>query len=118
MPYWRTFLPWNLVGAAVWAPGCVLLGYGFSASLDVVGRYLTYGPLALIAVIAAVIVGRRIVRRRRSESSPIDSPADSDSHGPQPAADSDGCRASNERPRGLPGTQTVRGGPGGPWTAA
>jgi membrane-associated protein len=73
MPYWRTFLPWNLAGAAVWAPGCVLLGYGFSASLDVVGHYLTYGPLVLVAGIAAVVVGTRLARRRRAASSPADS---------------------------------------------
>jgi membrane-associated protein len=56
MPYLRTFLPWNLAGAAIWGTGCVLLGYGFSASLTAVGRDLTYGPIALIAVAVAVLI--------------------------------------------------------------
>jgi membrane-associated protein len=39
----------------------VLLGYGFSASLAAVGRYLAYGPLVLIAL---VLVGCLLYRRR------------------------------------------------------
>ena len=35
---YRTFIVWNVVGGLIWAPGCVLLGYAFSKSLDVVGR--------------------------------------------------------------------------------
>ncbi|MFE2754499.1 DedA family protein [Actinosynnema sp. NPDC059335] len=66
MPYLRTFLPWNLTGAVVWGAGCVLLGYGFSASLTAVGRYLAYGPLVLIAV---VLVGYLLLRRRRARRS-------------------------------------------------
>jgi membrane-associated protein len=56
MPYLSTFLPWNLAGAVIWGAGCVLLGYSFSASLAAMGRALTYGPLALIALAAAVLV--------------------------------------------------------------
>lgn len=61
LPYLRTFLPWNVAGAVVWGAGCVLLGYGFSASLAAVGRYLAYGPLVLIAL---VLVGYLLYRRR------------------------------------------------------
>ena len=56
MPYLSTFLPWNFAGATIWGAGCVLLGYSFSASLASIGRALTYGPLALIALAAAVLV--------------------------------------------------------------
>ncbi|GAA1244900.1 hypothetical protein GCM10009609_05380 [Pseudonocardia aurantiaca] len=62
MPYLRTFLPWNIAGAIVWGAGCVLLGYLFSTSLATVGRYLTWGPLVLIALL---VVGWVLVHIRR-----------------------------------------------------
>ena len=68
MPYRTTFLPWNIVGAVVWGAACVLLGYCFSASLATVGRVLTFGPLVLIALTAALLVVRRL-RKRRPRSS-------------------------------------------------
>ncbi|NEA30741.1 DedA family protein [Streptomyces sp. SID13031] len=64
MPYLRTFLPWNLAGAAVWGAGCVLLGYGFSASLATMSRAVTYAPLVLIAVAAAVLLLLRLRKKR------------------------------------------------------
>jgi membrane protein DedA with SNARE-associated domain len=64
MAYLRTFLLWNLVGAVVWGAGCVLLGYSFSASLSTLGRVLTFGPLALIALAAVLLVLRRLRKRR------------------------------------------------------
>jgi len=64
MPYLRTFLPWNVAGAVVWGAGCVLLGYGFSASLATLARALTYVPLVLIAVAVLVLLGIRRRRRR------------------------------------------------------
>jgi hypothetical protein len=33
------------------AVGCVLLGYGFAASLATVGQYLAYGPLLLLGLL-------------------------------------------------------------------
>jgi hypothetical protein len=45
----------------VWGAGCVLLGYGFSASLAVVGRYLAYGPPVLITL---VLIGYLLYRRQ------------------------------------------------------
>ncbi|MGY4768730.1 DedA family protein [Kribbella sp. CWNU-51] len=63
MPYLRTFLPWNVAGAIVWGAGCVLLGYGFSASLTTLDHALTSVPLVLIAVAAAVFVLLRIRKR-------------------------------------------------------
>ena len=65
MPYLRRFLPWNAAGAVVWGAGCVLLGYAFSASLVRLEHALTYGPLVLIALAAAVLVVLGIRRRRR-----------------------------------------------------
>jgi membrane protein DedA with SNARE-associated domain len=65
MPYLRTFLPWNAAGALIWGAGCVLLGYAFAASLATLANALTYIPLALIAVAAAVVVLRTLRKRRR-----------------------------------------------------
>jgi membrane-associated protein len=66
MPYLRTFLPWNIAGAAIWGAGCVLLGYGFSASLAAIGTDLTYGPLALIVLAVVVLILLRLRKRRAS----------------------------------------------------
>ena len=68
MPYLRAFLPWNFLGAVIWGGGCVLLGYGFSASLAAVGGYLTFGSLALIAVPIAVFIVLRVRGRRRDRT--------------------------------------------------
>jgi membrane-associated protein len=65
LPYLRVFLPWNLTGAVIWGGGCVLLGYGFSASLAVVGRYLAWGPIVLIVVGLVIYLVVRQARRRR-----------------------------------------------------
>jgi membrane-associated protein len=65
MPYLRTFLPWNVAGGVTWGAGCVLLGYAFSASLTTIGSYLTWAPLALIALLAAGYVLVHLHRRAR-----------------------------------------------------
>jgi membrane-associated protein len=59
MPYLRTFLPWNVVGAAIWGAGCVLLGYGFAASLATASRTLTVVPLALLVLVVVLLLLRR-----------------------------------------------------------
>ncbi|MFL6125989.1 DedA family protein [Actinophytocola sp.] len=63
LPYLRVFLPWNVTGGVIWGGGCVLLGYGFSASLDTVGHYLAWGPIVLIVLAVAVYLVVRHVRR-------------------------------------------------------
>jgi membrane protein DedA with SNARE-associated domain len=53
----------------VWGAGCVLLGYGLSASLATIGNYLTYGPL-LIIVLGIVMLAVVKLRRCARNSSP------------------------------------------------
>jgi membrane-associated protein len=67
---YRTFLAWNAAGGLIWAPGCVLLGYGFASALNVVGETLTWAPLAILAivVIAYVIIHLRKRKRERAEA--------------------------------------------------
>jgi membrane protein DedA with SNARE-associated domain len=68
MPYYQTFLPWNVAGGLLWGSGCVLLGYAFAASLHTVERYLTWGPIPIVVLVVGVLVGREIVSRRRERA--------------------------------------------------
>lgn len=66
MPY-RTFLPWNVLGGLVWAPGFVLLGYAAGGSYHQVATWSgRAGAVLLILVVAVVatVVGARAVARR------------------------------------------------------
>jgi membrane protein DedA with SNARE-associated domain len=65
---YRTFLAWNATGGLIWAPGCVLLGYAFSTSLNVVGKTLTWAPLAVLAVVVVVYVALHVRKRRRERA--------------------------------------------------
>jgi membrane-associated protein len=77
---YRTFLLWNAAGGIIWAPACVLLGYAFASALDVVGRTLTWAPLALLAV--AILIALVVhMRRRRREADEAAAFAEADSAG-------------------------------------
>jgi membrane-associated protein len=65
---YRTFLTWNVIGGLIWAPGCVLLGYGFSKSLTAVGNVLTWAPLGILAIVAALYVLLHLRKRRRERA--------------------------------------------------
>lgn len=59
----RTFLPYDLLGAGLWAGTFCVLGYVFWHSLDQVTRYAGTGALALgtiVALVVAVVVLRRM----------------------------------------------------------
>lgn len=63
MPYVRTFLPWNVLGGALWASGFVLLGYLAGSQYQRIERYANYLALALLVAIVTYFV----VRHRRTE---------------------------------------------------
>jgi membrane protein DedA with SNARE-associated domain len=65
---YRTFLTWNAIGALIWAPGCVLLGYAFSSALSTVSSFLTWLPLALVAIVAIGYLALHLRRRRRDRA--------------------------------------------------
>lgn len=67
MPY-RTFLPWNAAGGALWGTTCVLLGYLFADALHTVERYLTWGPIPIVVLVVAVVVYREIRKRRKEKA--------------------------------------------------
>jgi membrane-associated protein len=57
----RGFLPWSLLGTAVWASAYTLAGYAFHRSFASATHVLTYGALGL-AVVAAVVLALRARR--------------------------------------------------------
>ena len=68
--HYPTFLRWNAAGGIVWGTGCVLLGYAFSTALSTVGSYLTWAPLAILAVLVAGYVTIHVRRRHRDREMP------------------------------------------------
>jgi membrane protein DedA with SNARE-associated domain len=58
----RAFLPWSIVGTAVWAAAFTMVGYGFSESFSQASGTLTKVTLGL-AVIAAAALALRAHRR-------------------------------------------------------
>jgi membrane protein DedA with SNARE-associated domain/membrane-associated phospholipid phosphatase len=61
MPY-RTFLPWNLAGGIIWAPGFVLLGYLAGGSWRRVEQIA--GRASLLLVLIVVVVGAVVLTAR------------------------------------------------------
>ena len=53
---YRTFLPWNVLGAVVWGGGVVLLGYSFAHSLNALETGLKYWGIAALAVLVTGVV--------------------------------------------------------------
>jgi membrane-associated protein len=51
----RVFLPWSLLGTAVWAMTFTLVGYAFSHSFGAAADALTHGTLALAVLAAAAL---------------------------------------------------------------
>jgi membrane protein DedA with SNARE-associated domain len=63
--HYRTFLLWNAIGGILWGAGCVLLGYAFAGALHRVEQYLTWAPIAVLAVVIGLAVALHVRRRRR-----------------------------------------------------
>ena len=63
--HYPTFLLWNATGGIIWGSGCVILGYVFASALHRIEQYLTWAPLAVLALIIASAVALRLRRRRR-----------------------------------------------------
>jgi len=58
----RAFLPWSLLGTAVWASAYTLLGFAFHRSFSEAAGLMTNGALGL-AVVAALVLAWRAHRR-------------------------------------------------------
>jgi membrane-associated protein len=64
----RAFLPWSLLGTAVWATSFTLVGYAFHASFSAAAGALTHGALGLAVLAAAVLALRELRRARRAHA--------------------------------------------------
>jgi membrane protein DedA with SNARE-associated domain len=62
----RAFLPWSLLGTAVWATAFTLVGYAFHRSFGEAAGALTHGALAVAVVVAAALALRELRRARRA----------------------------------------------------
>jgi membrane-associated protein len=62
----RAFLPWSLLGTAVWSATFTLVGYAFHRSFSTAADTLTHGALALAVVVAGALVWRANRQGRRS----------------------------------------------------
>ena len=62
----RTFLPWSILGTAVWAAAFTLVGYGFHESFSEASGALTKVMLGLAVVAAAALAWR--AHRRAAHS--------------------------------------------------
>jgi membrane-associated protein len=70
---YRVFLFWNAMGGIIWATACILLGWAFASALHRVEQYLTWAPLAVLALVVAAAVVMHL--RRRSAERADDSSA-------------------------------------------
>jgi membrane-associated protein len=61
---YRTFLPWNVLGGAVWAAGFVVLGYLAGSQYQRIEHYANYVGLGLLAAIVAFFVIRHQRQKR------------------------------------------------------
>lgn len=68
---WRTFLLWNTLGGVTWACGLTIVGYAFGQSIERVENVLGIGgaiAFAVILIVAAVLVLRRLHRRQQAQA--------------------------------------------------
>jgi membrane-associated protein len=68
---WPTFFVYNLVGAAVWASGVILLGYGLGhipGVADFVANYLDLVLIGIVVISVVPLVIRMISLRRRART--------------------------------------------------
>jgi membrane protein DedA with SNARE-associated domain len=66
MPY-RRFLPYNALGALLWTPGCVLLGYFLGASWHAAEQWISRASL-IFGALCAIALAATWIRRRRKRS--------------------------------------------------
>jgi membrane protein DedA with SNARE-associated domain len=62
----RAFLPWSLLGTALWASAFTLVGYAFNRSFASAAHALTHGALAAAVLVTAVLIVRAYLRGRRA----------------------------------------------------
>ena len=71
----RAFLPWSLLGTAVWSAAFTLVGYAFHASFASAADLLAHGALAAAVVAAVALLWRHRVVTRRAAGAPAAGPS-------------------------------------------
>jgi membrane protein DedA with SNARE-associated domain len=66
----RAFLPWSLLGTAVWSAAFTLVGYAFHRSFAGAADTLAHGALAAAAIAAAALAWRAHRVRRTALAVP------------------------------------------------
>jgi membrane-associated protein len=64
----RAFLPWSLLGTAVWTSSFTVIGFAFNRSFSAAAGVLTHGALALAVLAAAALAVREYRRARRARA--------------------------------------------------
>ncbi len=62
----RAFLPWSLLGTAVWSAAFTLVGYAFHRSFATAADTLAHGAFGLAVLAAALLTWRHLRRARQS----------------------------------------------------
>ncbi len=80
---WRTFFVWNVAGGVTWAATITAIGYAFGNSIQTIERVLgTFGAIgfALVVIIAASLLIRKLHRRQRARADALISHERSNQH--------------------------------------
>jgi membrane-associated protein len=64
----RAFLPWSLLGTAVWATTFTLIGYAFHRSFASAAHTLTHGALGLAVLATAAVLLRAWLQARKQRA--------------------------------------------------
>lgn len=65
--HYRRFLVANALGGALWGVGFTLLGYFAGGALTKIEKYASWGGLALLAIVIALVVTFHFRRKKRDE---------------------------------------------------
>lgn len=63
--HYPTFFRWNAAGGLLWGAGCVFLGYAFASALNTVSQYLTWLPIAVLALVIAGYIALHLRKRKQ-----------------------------------------------------
>jgi membrane-associated protein len=84
---WRRFAAFDLAGALIWGIGHSVLGYALGEGYKRYERYATPAGLGLLLVLVFLIVGSKLLARRRQQMEELQGAGDTHDLGPPPGQD-------------------------------
>jgi membrane protein DedA with SNARE-associated domain len=87
---WRRFFAFDLAGALIWGVGHSVVGYALGEGYERWERYATPAGLGLLLALVFLIVGSKLLARRREQKEELQGAGDA--HDPRPAPGHDGER--------------------------